>query len=44
VAQTRIALELAEHRRGAGQLAVFEDRDRIADLHDLVIQRLTLAG
>jgi signal transduction histidine kinase len=43
--QAGIALELAEHRRRAEQLAVFEDRDRIArDLHDLVIQRLYATG
>jgi len=40
-----IALELAEHRMQAEQMAVFEDRDRIAkDLHDLVIQRLYATG
>jgi signal transduction histidine kinase len=44
-AQAAIALELAEHRRQAEQMAVFEDRDRIAkDLHDLVIQRLYATG
>jgi signal transduction histidine kinase len=44
-AQAGIALELADHRRQAEQLAVFEDRDRIArDLHDLVIQRLYATG
>jgi signal transduction histidine kinase len=44
-AQASIALELAEHRRQAEQMAVFEDRDRIArDLHDLVIQRLYATG
>jgi signal transduction histidine kinase len=38
-------LELAEHRRDAKRLAVFEDRDRIArDLHDVVIQRLYASG
>ena len=43
--QAGIALELAEHRRQSEQLAVFEDRDRIArDLHDLVIQRLYATG
>lgn len=43
--QAGIALELAEHRRHAEQVAVFEDRDRIArDLHDLVIQRLYATG
>lgn len=44
-AQAAIALELAEHRRQAERVAVFEDRDRIArDLHDLVIQRLYATG
>jgi len=44
-AQAGIGLELAEHRRDAERLAVFEDRDRIArDLHDLVIQRLYATG
>jgi signal transduction histidine kinase len=44
-AQAAIALELAEHRRQAEQMAKFEDRDRIAkDLHDLVIQRLYATG
>jgi signal transduction histidine kinase len=44
-AQAGVGLELAEHRRDAGRLAVFEDRDRIArDLHDLVIQRLYATG
>jgi two-component system, NarL family, sensor histidine kinase DevS len=43
--QAAIALQLAEHRRRAEQVAVFEDRDRIArDLHDLVIQRLYATG
>jgi GAF domain-containing protein len=43
--QAGIALELAEHRRQAEQVAVFEDRDRIArGLHDLVIQRLYATG
>lgn len=44
-AQASIALELAEHRRQAERMAVFEDRDRIAkELHDLVIQRLYATG
>jgi signal transduction histidine kinase len=44
-AQAAIALELAEHRRDAERLVLFEDRDRIArDLHDLVIQRLYATG
>ncbi|MFD8307257.1 GAF domain-containing protein [Streptomyces sp. NPDC059690] len=39
--QVALALEIAEHRRDAEQLALLGDRDRIArDLHDLVIQRL----
>ncbi len=43
--QAGIALELAEHRRQAERVAMFEDRDRIArDLHDLVIQRLYATG
>ncbi|HUB42570.1 MAG TPA: GAF domain-containing protein [Streptosporangiaceae bacterium] len=43
--QAGIALELADRRRDAEQLRVFEDRDRIArDLHDQVIQRLYAAG
>jgi signal transduction histidine kinase len=43
--QAGIALELEDHRRQAEQVAVFEDRDRIArDLHDLVIQRLYATG
>jgi signal transduction histidine kinase len=44
-AQAAIAIQLAEHRRRTEQMAVFEDRDRIArDLHDLVIQRLYATG
>ncbi|HET7013819.1 MAG TPA: GAF domain-containing protein [Streptosporangiaceae bacterium] len=44
-AHAAIALELAEHRRQAERMAIFEDRDRIAkDLHDLVIQRLYATG
>lgn len=43
--QAALALELAERRRDAEQLAVLEDRDRIArDLHDLAIQRLFATG
>jgi signal transduction histidine kinase len=43
--QATVALELAERRRDAELLVVFEDRDRIArDLHDLVIQRLFATG
>jgi signal transduction histidine kinase len=44
-AQAAIAMELAERRRDAEQVAVLEDRDRIArDLHDLAIQRLFATG
>ncbi|WP_390898591.1 GAF domain-containing sensor histidine kinase [Streptomyces fulvoviolaceus] len=44
-AQAAIALELAERRQDAEQIAVLEDRDRIArDLHDLAIQRLFATG
>jgi signal transduction histidine kinase len=43
--QAGIALELADRRRDAERLSVYEDRDRIArDLHDLVIQRLYATG
>ena len=44
-AQATLALEVAERRRDAERLVVYEDRDRIArDLHDLVIQRLFATG
>ena len=44
-AQAGIGLELAEHRRDAQRILLFEDRDRIArDLHDQVIQRLFATG
>ncbi|MCW8376170.1 sensor histidine kinase [Streptomyces justiciae] len=44
-AQAAIALELAERRRDAEQIALLKDRDRIArDLHDLAIQRLFATG
>ncbi|WP_367325256.1 GAF domain-containing protein [Streptomyces sp. HUAS ZL42] len=44
-AQAAIAMELAEHRRDAEEIAVLKDRDRIArDLHDLAIQRLFATG
>ncbi|MFF9527072.1 GAF domain-containing protein [Streptomyces achromogenes] len=44
-AQAAVAMELAEHREDAEQIALFEDRDRIArDLHDLAIQRLFATG
>ncbi|MFF5313413.1 GAF domain-containing sensor histidine kinase [Streptomyces massasporeus] len=43
--QAALALELAERRRDAEQIALLRDRDRIArDLHDLAIQRLFAAG
>ena len=43
--QATIALELAQRRRDAERLSVYDDRDRIArDLHDLVIQRLFATG
>ncbi|MEV6329949.1 GAF domain-containing sensor histidine kinase [Streptomyces sp. NPDC051909] len=43
--QAALAMELAERRRDAEQLALLEDRDRIArDLHDLAIQRLFATG
>ncbi|GAA3384128.1 GAF domain-containing sensor histidine kinase [Streptomyces racemochromogenes] len=43
--QAAIALELAERRRDAEQIALLEERDRIArDLHDLAIQRLFATG
>jgi len=43
--QAALALELAESRRDAEQIALLQDRDRIArDLHDLAIQRLFAAG
>ncbi|EMF00659.1 GAF domain-containing sensor histidine kinase [Streptomyces mobaraensis NBRC 13819 = DSM 40847] len=43
--QAALALELAERRRDTEQLALLEDRDRIArDLHDLAIQRLFATG
>ncbi|MEE1803509.1 GAF domain-containing protein [Streptomyces sp. JV176] len=43
--QAALAMELADRRRGAEQVALLEDRDRIArDLHDLAIQRLFATG
>ncbi|MEU0133027.1 GAF domain-containing sensor histidine kinase [Streptomyces sp. NPDC006296] len=45
VRQASLAMELAERRKDAVQLALLEDRDRIArDLHDLAIQRLFATG
>jgi signal transduction histidine kinase len=44
-AQAALAMELAERRQDAEQVALLEDRDRIArDLHDLAIQRLFATG
>ncbi|MGW7241919.1 sensor histidine kinase [Streptomyces sp. NPDC054804] len=44
-AQAEIAMELADRRRDAEEIAVLQDRDRIArDLHDLAIQRLFATG
>ncbi|MEL3944362.1 MULTISPECIES: sensor histidine kinase [Streptomyces] len=43
--QAALALELAERRQDAEEVALLQDRDRIArDLHDLAIQRLFAAG
>ncbi|MCQ4083224.1 GAF domain-containing protein [Streptomyces sp. RB6PN25] len=43
--QVALAMELAERRRDAEQVALLEDHDRIArDLHDLAIQRLFATG
>lgn len=43
--QAALALELAVRRRDAENVALLEDRDRIArDLHDLAIQRLFATG
>ncbi|WP_377268045.1 GAF domain-containing protein [Peterkaempfera sp. SMS 1(5)a] len=43
--QAAVAMELAERRRNAEQLALLEDHDRIGrDLHDLAIQRLFATG
>jgi signal transduction histidine kinase len=44
-AQAALAMTLAGRRRDAEQIALFEERDRIArDLHDLAIQRLFATG
>ncbi|MEV6481829.1 GAF domain-containing sensor histidine kinase [Streptomyces sp. NPDC051576] len=44
-AQAAVAMELAERRQTAEEVAVLQDRDRIArDLHDLAIQRLFATG
>ncbi|MEU4119890.1 GAF domain-containing protein [Kitasatospora sp. NPDC028055] len=43
--QAAVAMELAERRRDSEQVALLEERDRIArDLHDLAIQRLFATG
>lgn len=43
--QAALAMELAERRSDAEQIAILEERDRIArDLHDLAIQRLFATG
>jgi signal transduction histidine kinase len=43
--QAALGLELAERRLDSEQVALLEDRDRIArDLHDLAIQRLFATG
>ncbi|MFD8596773.1 GAF domain-containing protein [Kitasatospora sp. NPDC059646] len=43
--QAAVAMELAERRRDAEQVALLRERDRIArDLHDLAIQRLFAVG
>jgi signal transduction histidine kinase len=44
-AQAAVAMELAQRRRDAEEVAMLKDRDRIArDLHDLAIQRLFATG
>lgn len=43
--QAALAMEMAEQRRSAEQLALLKDHERIArDLHDLAIQRLFATG
>ena len=43
--QAAVAMELADRRRDTEQIAMLQDRDRIArDLHDLAIQRLFATG
>jgi len=43
--QAALALQVSQSRADQQQLAVFQDRDRIArDLHDLIIQRLFAIG
>lgn len=43
--QAALSLEYARSQRHSRQLAVYQDRDRIArDMHDLVIQRLFAVG
>ncbi|MFJ5778888.1 GAF domain-containing protein [Streptomyces sp. NPDC093094] len=44
-AQAAVAMELEQRRQDAAQMALLQDRDRIArDLHDLAIQRLFATG
>ncbi|MEV6210192.1 GAF domain-containing protein [Kitasatospora sp. NPDC051914] len=44
-AQAAVAMELAERRRDSEQVALLQERDRIArDLHDLALQRLFATG
>ncbi len=44
-AHVSVALEIADRRREASRMAIFEDRARIArDLHDHVIQQLFASG
>lgn len=43
--QAALAMEMADQRQGAEQLALLKDHERIArDLHDLAIQRLFATG
>ncbi|MFE5586053.1 GAF domain-containing protein [Kitasatospora sp. NPDC056531] len=43
--QAAVAMELAERRRDSEQIALLQERDRIArDLHDLAVQRLFATG
>ncbi|WP_329560478.1 sensor histidine kinase [Kitasatospora sp. NBC_01266] len=43
--QAAVAMELAERRRDSEQVALLQERDRIArDLHDLALQRLFATG
>ncbi|WP_405015807.1 GAF domain-containing protein [Kitasatospora sp. NBC_00070] len=43
--QAAVVMELAERRRNSEQMALLQERDRIArDLHDLAVQRLFATG